>query len=87
MSALGANRTRRDGGNDVNGPEASTGNWLAADFLSSDPYSDTAHIAMPGYGTLAFAECGRITEIWSKVDAAGRRQHLPGAPAGALSGR
>jgi hypothetical protein len=40
------------------------------------PYSDTAHIAVPGCGTLHFAECGRITEIWSEVHAASRRQHL-----------
>ena len=32
---------------------------------------------------LHFAECSRITEIWSEVDAASRRQHLTRRPAGA----
>ncbi len=42
-----------------------------------------AHIAGPAYGTLVFAECSRITEVWSEVDAAGRGQQLTRRAAGA----
>jgi hypothetical protein len=34
---------------------------------------------------LHFAECSRITEVWSEVDAASRRQQLTRCPAGAPS--
>jgi hypothetical protein len=59
MSALGSAPRRRESSVeeeiDVNGPEADLNRRLGGyKFLSSHPIFKHAHIAVPGYGMLAF---------------------------------
>jgi hypothetical protein len=50
-------------------------------FLSSDPvFKHTLTSLCRDMVCLHFAECGRITEVWSEVDAASRRQQLTPVP-------
>ena len=51
--------------------------------MSSDPIQTPPTSQCRDMVRLHFAECSRITEIWSEVDAASRRQHLTRRPAGA----
>jgi hypothetical protein len=51
-------------------------------FLSSDPIQAPPPSRCRDMVRLHFVECSRITEIWSEVDAASRRQQLTRRPAG-----
>ena len=54
---------------------ASTGDWVGCSFCQSDPIQTSATSQCRDMVHLHFAECSRITEVWSEVDGC-RRQHL-----------
>ena len=56
--------------------ETWAGDKPASKSLSSDPIWTPPTSLCQGYGTLAFAEYNRITEVWLEVDATSRRQQL-----------